>query len=1399
MPVEEYIKSINANVSHGDYTEMTHRKAFGDLLDGMLGEAKAFEETGNKNGNKPDYIVEKEKTPLGFIETKDLKVDLDKVEKDDQLRRYFEAIGNVILTNYLEFRWYVKQENPKNNDKSRLVPIQTIAIAKFDGNKIKLLPDGEANLAQLLKSFVQAKVSTVSDPKDLASRLSSIAILIRNSISEVFQSDEMVEERQLLDSQLNAFKENLISDLEPVQFADMYAQTICYGLFSAKIAINGKELSWESASNKLPSTNPFLKRIFNEFTQELPESVKKHVGLVINLLNHTDLESVLSGFGKGSAKDPIFHFYETFLSEYNPKEKEHRGVYYTPEPVVSYIVRSVDIILKEKFGMKKGLADSDKITLPDGNQSHKLIILDPATGTGTFLYSVLGKIFDNLGYGRLGKLTKSDAEAIDKEILSRIYGFELMMAPYTIAHMKLGLLLQEKGYEGSSRLNIYLTNTLDRHHEKIDKLPGGGFERVIAIESVEASKAKTSLPIMVVIGNPPYSGHSANKIPWMDRLMRGQDDTLSDYHETTENTSNYFKVDGQDLGERNPKWLNDDYVKFIRWGQWRIEKTGAGVLAFITNHGYLDNPTFRGMRQSLLETFDEIYVLDLHGNAKKKEACLDGSKDENVFDIQQGVSIGLFVKLPRNDNPPTSFASLDKGGARRAEGSENDESKEPPYPPSQGGQSKEELRIRAKQYGFVWDEGFLPYNPNLMENAKQLRKNMTPAERKLWYEFLKNNELKFLRQHPIDNFIVDFYCSNLRLVIEVDGDSHDESDAIKADKQRDDVLRDIYALHVIRISNNDVMKNFEGVCQMLDEKIKNLPTSFASLDNKGASQINSFASLMKGGARRAEGSENNGFDEKNPPTPLHKGGKNEEIHKGGNEQDPFASLDKGGARRAEGAVFHADLFGLREVYEDKNLTGGKYAWLQENDIRKTEWKQVNPAKPFYMFIPSSMDENDDYKSWPSMIDLMPVNSVGIVTARDGFVFDYSERELESRIKDFLFGANDAGEIKRKYLSKNDKLNVDGVRNSFKDKNINKYIQKCLYRPFDIQSLFYFDGIIERSRSEVMRHMLAGENLGLITCRQQSQQSEIWSLVGITNKIIESCSISNKTREINYLYPLYLYPDPNPTKLAMDTSPWPEGTNGRRPNLDKKIVDKIASDLGLTFIPDGSFASLDCGDTGRINSFASLDKGGARRAEGSGNNELNEKNPPTPLPKGGKNEEIHKGGNEQHRAEGSLSFGPEDLFNYIYAVLHNPTYRTRYADFLKYDFPRVPFTKDTGLFWQLALLGQKLASLHLLEDSELDDFSITFSGDGDNIVEYAKYESGKVKINNNQYFEGISQEVWDFMVGGYQVASKWLKDRKGRVLSHEDRLTYVKIMTALEKTITIMKQIDGLSDSLFPPS
>jgi len=661
---QQYLIKIRQGVELGNLTERSYYPALKAWIEELGGgEIAATVEPKRIECGAPDFHVS-HKTPhgpltIGYIEAKDVGASVDEAERSVQLKRYFNALPNLILTDYLEFRWYVGGEHRRTE---RL---------GWVGREAKIVSDAESaeRVIALLKDFLAHRPEPIAKPRDLARRLARLTHIIRDIIIEAFERNRASE---MLCGLRQAFATALIPDLnqpeKTAEFADMYAQTIAYGLFAARCNHRGPgRFRRLGAAAEIPKTNPFLRKLFETITgTELDD--EPYAGFVddlVQLLAATDIGAVLEDFGKREARtDPVVHFYETFLADYDPALRETRGVYYTPEPVVSYIVRSVDELLKTHFGIADGLADraiveyiqeveDDEKTKKVKATSPRVLILDPACGTGTFLYAVADHI-------REGFMARGDAGMwsgyVRNHLLPRLFGFELLMAPYAVAHFKLSMqlagydlptaALREKwayDFVGGERLGIYLTNTLEEAERKVEELLGP--LRVITEEANAAARIKRDLPILVVMGNPPYSGHSANR-SWRIKDEKRVPTFIGEL------VQDYYQVDGQPLGERNPKWLQDDYVKFIRWGQWRIERTGGGILGLITNHAYLDNPTFRGMRQQLMKTFDEIYLLDLHGGSRKREVAPDGSKDENVFDIQQGVAIALFVKRPRGTGVP---------------------------------------------------------------------------------------------------------------------------------------------------------------------------------------------------------------------------------------------------------------------------------------------------------------------------------------------------------------------------------------------------------------------------------------------------------------------------------------------------------------------------------------------------------------------------------------------------------------------------------------------------------------------------------------------------------------------------------------------------------------------------
>jgi len=496
-------------------------------------------------------------------------------------------------------------------------------------------------------AFTTAYGEVIKTSKALAARMAVVAVGIKDTILEAMKVETANGFAHLL---FNKVKQTLVHDLTAEDFASMYAQTIVYGLFSARcLDKTPEDFSVEEAIDLIPSTNPFLKGLMKDclgVSHGMLSFDELGIGDVVEMFAHVDAAKIAADFGKqarNGREDPVIYFYEDFLKAYDKEQKVKCGEFYTPMPVVSFMVRAVDHILKTRFDLPDGLAtdETKKVKyVPEGKKTAKekdapaIQILDPATGTGTFIREIILNIYET--FKKKNPKLKGEgfidvwSRYVDRNVLPRLNAFELMMAPYAIAHMKLAMVLRDTGYDfkGDKRLQVYLTNSLEE--------PGNSNKQMmlfdddpLAAESVAANVVKKNIGINIVIGNPPYSGESQNKGAWIMKLM-----------------ADYKKEPGgkQKLDERNPKWINDDYVKFIRLAQDFVERSGSGILAYINPHGFIDNPTFRGMRWRLMQAFDEVYVLNLHGNSKRNEKCPDGSKDENVFDIQQGVSINIFVR-----------------------------------------------------------------------------------------------------------------------------------------------------------------------------------------------------------------------------------------------------------------------------------------------------------------------------------------------------------------------------------------------------------------------------------------------------------------------------------------------------------------------------------------------------------------------------------------------------------------------------------------------------------------------------------------------------------------------------------------------------------------------------------
>ncbi len=1054
--LKSYLKRIADTGIHGDAREESYYPALAELFTAYA------EASGKKDirittlpkkseAGNPDFRVwDGNQHIVGYIEAKAPTVDyLDQIETTGQLKRYLHTFPNLILTNFFEFRLY------RNG-----VLIQKAQLARpFIIQKLKTVPpvEHEAEFLGLLEKYFSFSLPKVYDAKTLAIELAKRTRFLRDEVVAQELEDEEKKGKGFIIGFYEAFRKYLISGLSKEEFADLYSQTITYGLFAARTrSENG--FNRKLAYDRIPRTIGILRDVFQFVSLgELPKPMEWIVDDISEVLAVTDVKSLLHKyFHEGKGKDPIVHFYETFLAEYDPKTREMRGVYYTPEPVVSYIVRSLNSILKEHFNKRSGFA------------SESVTVLDPAAGTLTFLAEAAKLVVEDslpLGEG-------AGAMAIKEYILPNFYAFELMMAPYAIGHLKMSFLLEELGYklQPDERFKLYLTNTLEMNELAQTELPGMAS---LSEESHLAGEVKKQQPVLVILGNPPYSGHSTN---------------------VYDEVKAYYQIDGKPLGEKNSKWLQDDYVKFIRFAQWKIDQAGEGVIGFITNHSYLDNPTFRGMRRSLMNSFDEIFILDLHGNSLKKEKAPDGSQDKNVFDIKQGVAIALFIKKKDKD---------------------------------------------------------ADYSPT--------------------------------------------YRPSPQIDLELDEEAEEEAEEKK-----------------------------------------------------------------------------------------------------------------------ECTVYHAELWGPREK---------KYTWLEKNSIDTTKWKTLKPKSESYLFIPRDEKHLKNYERFMKITDLFPVNSVGIVTSRDGFVIDADKAALKRRIRMFI-DPKMPDELIGQTFNLHDKSNwkLKEARETLrKDEHREDAIKRILYRPFDVQWVFYHEAVIERSRREVMRHM---EQANLSLCVGRAGQvvglEKPWNIV-FSSEYIEDFNLFYRGGNVNF--PLYLYPEKEKPKKRSSTTAMmlfesEAEYKTKKPNLSAALVERLTS----------SFKKMP---------------------------------------------------------------SPEHIFFYTYAVLYSNTYRTKYAEFLKSDFPRVPFTSNHKLFTKMAGYGERLVELHLLKASDLDSNVVRMEGKGNNKVEKVRYEKKRVYISDQQYIEGVAPAVWEYQVGGYQVCDKWLKDRKGKILLLEDMKHYSLVVTALKKTMDIQDKIDGL--------
>ncbi|MFH1187785.1 MAG: type ISP restriction/modification enzyme [bacterium] len=1006
---ENYIRSISSKFSHEETSEMGYRTDFEILIKGVfdsINVKRIDHDARAKQGNKPDFVVVNHDVPILYIEAKDIGVSLDKVEKSEQMARYY-GYANLVLTDYVEFRFYrngLRYEDP-------------IKIADYNikNRSITPIPENYEHAAKSLLDFTQSHKEPIKSGKHLSKIMGGKAQRIRDNARQFLAAQSDTELARVYET----VKKLLVHDLTPDAFADMYAQTLVYGLFIARYYDETLDnFTRQEARDLVPKSNPFLRHFFDHIVgADFDKRLEYIVDELCEVFSHANVKDLMKEYFKNDlwgetheSPDPVIHFYEDFLKEYDPGLRKKLGAYYTPLPIVRFIVRSVDYLLGKEFGLVSGLADTSKTA----NGIHKVQILDPAVGTGTFISTVIRIIYEHI----LEKGQKGSWPAyVHHDLLPRLHGFELMMAPYTIAHLKLSMAFEKTGFKYfNQRLGIYLANSLEESAIQKNLFTGFGFAESIAEESKQAAVIKNKTPIMVVVGNPPYSVSSSNKGEWIQNLIK-------DYK--------------KNLGERKIN-LDDDYIKFIRFAEHFIEKNGSGIVAMITNNSFIDGITHRQMRYHLLETFDDIYIFNLHGDAKKKETAPDGGKDENVFNIMQGVAISIFVR--------------------------------------------------------------------------------------------------------------------------------------RADKK-------------------------------------------------------------------------NGL----------------------------------------ATVHHADVYGKREF---------KFKFLNENKTPTIKWKKLDCAKPYYFFVPKDFGLEEEYKKGFKIDGLFIESGSSMKTERDDTCIQFTKFEMEKVVNDFLSLPNQ--DLFSKYSPKDSrdwKINwaVDDIKANF-GKNL---FVTVTYRPFD-NRLTFFTG---KSRgflgtSGKMSKLFLKDNLGLLTSRSFSSQ-KTFDRVLVTRNIPDIHSASDQT----YVFPLYLYTD----------------DDSKVPNLKKEIVAEIEK------------------ITGKVS--------------------------------------------------------PENIFDYIYAVLHSPSYREKYKEFLKIDFPRVPYPKNKKQFFELVKIGSELRELHLMESKKLDNLITTYPETGDDKVEKVEYKDSKVYINKTQYFGGVPKDVWGFYIGGYQPAQKWLKDRKGRTLTNADIEHYQKIIVALAETGKIMKEID----------
>ncbi|GAA9214968.1 DNA methyltransferase [Helicobacter pylori] len=656
--LKEYLESIKDLTT--EKNELTHRLSLHNLLnrlkDHFNKEFKIEHEPKREQGSQPDFRVSFQGLNIGYVENKRAGEDLSQLLKSDQIRKYLELNPNLMLTDYLNFMWVGKDENNAPLIKKEI----SVASLNELSKPLKPKPQTECDLIELFKSFFNHEATPITNAKDFATHLSPRTRYLKDALIKY-------QEKVQVSSIFNNFKEYLYEELSFEDFSDALAQTLTYSLFLAKLNHPFEKINLDNVRSSIPENFAVIREMA-DFLKKLDgiKEIQWLLNEILSSINHVDMDSILKDLNDD--KDPYLHFYETFLSAYDPKLRESKGVYYTPDSVVKFIINALDSLLKTHFkdaplGLKSAL-DNENIKL-----------LDFATGTGTFLLEAFRKALEMRKTSDGGISTKEDKY---QNLLKQFYGFEYLIAPYAIAHLNLSQAFKEefkKPLKENDALKIILTNTLIQPSEIAAYR---GLNPIFETELLNAQEIKKDENILIITGNPPYSGASSNEglfewevkatygiepefqtieieknVKLADKIQtllkniqtqkQGDKSVKSTNKDALKNLKNlHSKYKLQD--EKNPKWLLDDYVKFMRFAQNKIESLGHGLFGFISNNAFLDNPTFRGLRRSLLECYDELYILNLHGNARKKEKTPQGADDENVFNIMQGVSINLFVK-----------------------------------------------------------------------------------------------------------------------------------------------------------------------------------------------------------------------------------------------------------------------------------------------------------------------------------------------------------------------------------------------------------------------------------------------------------------------------------------------------------------------------------------------------------------------------------------------------------------------------------------------------------------------------------------------------------------------------------------------------------------------------------